>query len=138
MPPQSTLVSLIKIPKIFDDCFLYFAQNSAHIPFNIKRVYFITKADTNLPRGHHAHKETKQVMFCIQGSINLRLDNGKKREKITLDRPDIGVLIDKMIWHEMADFKKDTILLVLASKVFNEKDYIRDYEKFKKETAKIH
>lgn len=138
MSSQSNLVHLIKIPKIFDDCYLYFAQNSEHIPFNIKRVYFITEPDINLPRGYHAHKKTKQLMFCIQGSIKLHLDNSKKRKNITLDQPNIGVLIDKMIWHEMADFKKDTILLVLASTVFNEKDYIRDYEKFKKEAHKIH
>lgn len=133
MPQESKLINLVKIPKIFDDCYLFFAQNPHHIPFKIKRVYFITQASTQLPRGYHVHKKTKQVLFCIQGTIKLTLDNGKKRKSVTLDQPNIGVFIDKMIWHEMEDFKKDTILLVLASRIFDEKDYIRDYEKFKKE-----
>lgn len=127
----------IRIPKIEDDCKLFFTQSSTHIPFPIKRVYYILDADPKKVRGFHAHKKTKQVIFCIQGDIKLVLDNGKKRKKIFLDQPNIGVLIDKMIWHEMKDFKKETILLVLASKVFDEKDYIRDYEKFKRKASKI-
>lgn len=131
------LFHLIEIPKIFDDCFIYFAQNPDHIPFNIKRVYFITQANTKLPRGNHAHKKTKQVIFCIQGKITLILDNGKRRKKIILDRPNIAVFMDKMVWVEMVDFQKDTILLVLASRIFKEKDYTRDYEQFKRRANKI-
>lgn len=136
MPKQNKL-PLIKLPKIFDDCYLIFAQTPHHIPFNIKRIYYIIQADPELPRGYHAHKKTKQVIFCIQGNIKLTLDNGKRRRNIVLQEPHIGVLVDKMIWHEMRDFKKDTILLVLASRIFDEKDYIRDYEKFKKRADKI-
>lgn len=131
--PKQKGSHLIELPKIFDDCFLIFAQTPDHIPFNIQRVYYITKSDPKLPRGYHAHKKTKQVIFCIQGNLKLVLDNGKKRKKIFLDQPNIGVLIDKMMWHEMTDFKKETILLVLASEVFDEKDYIRDYAQFKKQ-----
>ena len=125
---------LIELPKILDDCFLYFAQAPDHIPFDIKRVYFITNARIKLSRGYHAHKKTKQVIFCIQGSIKLTLDNGSNRKEIILDQPNIGVLIDQMTWHEMTNFKKDTLLLILASEVFDEKDYIRDYAQFKKQT----
>ncbi len=123
----------LNLPKIVDDCELYFAQTPEHIPFKIKRVYYITNSDTRLPRGFHAHKKTQQVIFCISGSIKLILDNGKKREEIVINQPSTGVFLDKMIWHEMLDFKKNTILLVLASKVFDEKDYIRDYAQFKKQ-----
>lgn len=131
MQRAKNLIQLIKIPEIFDDCYLYFAQVSDHIPFAIKRVYYITKAQTNLPRGLHAHKKNQQVIFCISGSVKLVLDSGKKREEVTISKPSIGVFIDKMVWHEMLEFKKDTILLVLASEIFDEKDYIRDYEQFK-------
>ena len=124
---------LIELPKILDDCFLYFAQAPDHIPFDIKRVYFITNARIKLSRGYHAHKKTKQVIFCIQGSIDLILNNGKSKSKITLDKSHIGVFIDKMIWHEMTKFKRDSIVLVLASEVFDEKDYIRNYAQFKKQ-----
>lgn len=132
MPNQNKL-PLIELPKIFDDCYLSFAQTPDHIPFTIKRVYYITKSDPKLSRGYHAHKKTKQVIFCIQGSIKLTLDNDKKRKQIILDKSNIGVFINKMIWHEMTDFIKDSIVLVLASEVFDEKDYIRDYAQFKKQ-----
>lgn len=131
MQKAKNLIQLIKIPEIFDDCYLYFAQVSDHIPFSIKRVYYITKAQTNLPRGLHAHKKNQQVIFCISGSVKLVLDDGKRKKGITLSQANVGVFIDKMIWHEMLDFKKDTILLILASEIFDEKDYIRDYEQFK-------
>lgn len=121
----------IRVPKILDDCILCFVQEE-HIPFTIKRVYHISSADTKLPRGYHAHKKTLQALFCIQGSIQLLLDDGKQKRKYFLDKPDIGIFIDKMVWHQMHDFKKNTILLVLSSAKFNEKDYIRDYDKFKK------
>lgn len=138
MPQQKGLMRLIKLPKIFDDCQLVFAQTPDYIPFNIKRVYYIFQADTKLPRGFHAHRQTRQVIFCIQGTIKLTLDDGKKQQTTILKKPNIGVFIDKMVWHKMQDFKENTILLVLTSKVFDEKDYIREYEQFKKEANKIH
>lgn len=128
---------LIEIPEIIDDCFLYFAQRPDHIPFLIKRVYYILKTDPKKVRGFHAHKKTRQVLFCIQGKVKIILDNGKVKESIILDKPNKGLLIDKMVWHEMHDFKKETILLVIASHIFEPKDYIRDYGKFKKKAAKL-
>ncbi len=137
MSLQKNLIHFIKLPKILDDCNLISAQSPNHIPFIIKRVYYIFQADTKLPRGYHAHRQTRQVIFCIQGTIKLTLDDGKKRQTTILKEPNIGVIIDKMIWHTMQEFKENTILLVLASKVFNEEDYIRDYGQFKKEADKI-
>ncbi|MBI2034544.1 MAG: FdtA/QdtA family cupin domain-containing protein [Candidatus Levybacteria bacterium] len=125
-----SLVQLVKIPKINDDCYLYFIQHPTHVPFQIKRVYFILDAHTKLSRGFHAHKKTKQLIFCIKGNIRLVLHNGQRSKEVVLDKPETGVLIDKMVWHEMHDFQKDTILLILASHIYNSKDYIRDYQKF--------
>lgn len=124
--------NVIKISKIIDDCFLYFVQTPEHIPFSIKRVYYILESNPQFARGHHAHKKTDQVLFCIQGSIKLILNDGRKRRKILLDNPSQGVLINRMIWHEMNDFKLNTILLVLASRIFEPDDYIRDYNQFLK------
>jgi len=132
MKTNKKLIKFVSIGKVVDDCLLYFAQNPQHIPFPIKRIYFITNAHTKLPRGYHAHKKTKQVFVCIQGSIRLILDNGKIREETVLASPKKAIFIGAKIWHEMHDFKKDTILLVLASEKFNLKDYIRDYREFVK------
>lgn len=105
------------------------------IPFEIKRVYFIYGVSEGAVRGAHTHKETTQIIFCIQGEIDIILDNGKEKEKVHLDKPNMGVLLEPGIWHEMADFKKNTILLVLASKKHEEKDYVRSYEDFLKSYA---
>ena len=123
---------LVKIPEIFDDCFLYFVEHKNHLPFSIKRVYFILKSHSKLSRGFHAHKSTNQVLFCIQGSIKITIDDGKKRKDFLLDHPGTGLLIERMIWHEMSSFKDNTILLVLASRIFDPRDYIRDYDEFLK------
>lgn len=127
---NSSLIKYIKIPKISDECFLCFAQTPEQIPFEIKRVYYILKAIQDLPRGFHAHYQTEQVLFCIQGSITMVLDNGRQKEEIVLDRPEVGIMLDKMVWHEMHNFQPETIILVLASDRYKEEDYIRNYEEF--------
>lgn len=131
-----SLVKLIKIPRVSDDCFLCFAQNPNQIPFPIKRVYYILQAKPGSSRGAHAHYKTKQILFCIQGSIKMILDDGKRKEDVVLDQPEVGIFLDKMVWHEMHDFKRDTILLVLASDVYKEKDYIRDYDIFQETVSR--
>lgn len=120
----------IKIPEIIDDCFIYFIQTPDHVPFSIKRVYYILQSDTKLSRGYHAHKKTDQVLFCIQGKVKIILDDGKKKHKIILDHPGSGVFLKRLIWHEMHEFLDNTIILVLASRVFEPGDYIRNYEEF--------
>ncbi len=136
MIKKHTLINLVKIPKIIDNCFLLFVQNPTHVPFSIKRIFYILNADTKLKRGFHAHKKTKQILFCIQGSVRIVVDNGKKRKEIILNKPDVGIFFDKMVWHEMHDFKKNTIIIVLNSRVFEAKDYIRDYDRFCKLATK--
>ena len=93
MAKKSTLIQTIKIPKINDDCWLYFAEYPKHIPFKIERIYYITQAKKNLPRGFHAHHKTRQVLFCIQGSIKMIFDDGKKKASIILKKPEIGTKI---------------------------------------------
>jgi len=125
------LINIIKIPKIYDDAFLCFAQTPGQIPFDIKRIYYIFSAIPGLPRGKHAHKTTRQVLFCIKGKVRMVVDDGEDREEIVLTNPEDGIMLEPMVWHEMLDMDKNTILLVLASKVFEPGDYIRDYKQFK-------
>lgn len=127
---KNKLIKIIKIPRIEDDCYLCFAENNKHIPFKIKRIFYIGLPVLGLSRGKHAHRKNKQVLFCIQGKVRMVLDNGKDREEVILDRPETGLFLDKMVWHEMCDMDEKTILLVLASDFYDEKDYIRNYKKF--------
>lgn len=109
---------------------LSFFETNRNIPFNIKRIYYISKVPKNKKRGYHAHKNLKQLIFCPYGSIQLLLDDGYKREKIILSDPSIGILIDKPIWREMLWLKKDSVLCVGASQYYNKKDYIRNYSDY--------
>jgi dTDP-4-dehydrorhamnose 3,5-epimerase-like enzyme len=115
---------------------LSFCESKKQIPFNIKRVYWIYKVPVNQKRGGHAHKKTEQVLFCLQGSIRIELDDGIHKDSIILNNPNIGIFLGRMLWHKMEDFQKNTILLILASDFYKEKDYIRDYNTFKKLTQK--
>ena len=102
------------------------------VPFKIRRVYYIINTKKGVSRGFHAHKKLKQLAVCIAGSCNLILDNGLEKESVFLDSPLKGVIIDKMIWHEMHDFSDNCVLMVLADDIYDEDDYIRDYKVFEK------
>lgn len=105
-------------------------EETKEIPFPIKRVYYIYETLENVRRGFHAHKSLKQLMICIHGSCKVMLDDGKDREIILLDKPYEGIFIESNIWREMYDFSEDAVLLVLASELYDETDYIRDYPSF--------
>ena len=83
-------------------------------------------------RGYHAHKQLQQVLVCVSGSCKVLLDDGNEKLEIKLDNPQKGLLITSLIWREMYQFSKNCVLLVLASEVYDESDYIRDYKEFKK------
>jgi uncharacterized RmlC-like cupin family protein len=102
------------------------------IPFSIKRVYYLYDVPLNGERGGHAHKNLFQVLIALNGSFELLLDDGEKTKKIVLDRPDIGLYIPNGIWREMNKFSKNSVCLVLASEDYDENDYIRNYQEFKK------
>lgn len=104
-----------------------------NIPFQIKRIYYMTGLDSQYPRGFHAHKQLKQVAVCLKGRCRFVLDNGSKREEVWLDTPAQGLFIGEMVWREMHDFSNDCVLIVLASEYYAEDDYIRDYQQFNKE-----
>ncbi len=109
---------------------LSFFEATHEIPFDIKRIYYISKVPEGVRRGFHAHKELKQLLFCPYGKIQLILENEKGREEIELSDPSIGVVIDKCTWREMLWLQKNSVLCVAASDFYTEDDYIRSYDDF--------
>ena len=102
------------------------------IPFEIKRVYYMYDTSKGVTRGQHAHKSLEQILICIHGSCKLMLDNGKEKKIVSLEKPYEGLYISNNIWREMYDFSSDAVLMVLASDVYKEEDYIRNYDEFLK------
>jgi len=132
---QVNQCKIIELCKIIDgrDGVLSVAEAQRQIPFDIKRVYYIYDLKyASALRGQHAHKQNKQVIFCINGSFTLTLDDGSHQQEIVLNQPNIGVFMDVKLWHTMKDFSEKCILLVFASELYDENDYIRDYNEFKK------
>lgn len=111
-------------------------EETKNIPFPIKRVYYMFETGEDVRRGFHAHKELKQVAIVLRGSCRFVLDDGKERVEILLDNPAQGLLIESVVWREMYDFSDDCVLMVLADRLYDESDYIRDYETFISEVAK--
>lgn len=105
-------------------------EGASDIPFEIKRIYYISKVPQGTRRGFHAHKKLKQLLFCPYGRIQLTLENENGREKIELSDPSIGVLIDRTTWREMLWLQKDSVLCVAASDHYDSEDYIRDHGEF--------
>ncbi|TYB33262.1 MAG: WxcM-like domain-containing protein [Flexistipes sinusarabici] len=105
-------------------------EQHKEIPFDIKRVYYIFGTKEGVRRGYHAHKSLKQVAVCVKGSCKFLLDDGKSKEYVELNSPDLGLLIDKFVWREMYDFSPDCVLVVFADDYYDEGDYIRDYKEF--------
>ncbi|WP_394153195.1 FdtA/QdtA family cupin domain-containing protein [Vibrio maritimus] len=105
-------------------------EENKNIPFDIKRVYYIFDTKDKVTRGLHAHKKLKQLAIVLKGSCRFTLDDGKEKIELLLDNPAQGLLIESFIWREMYDFSEDCVLMVLADSIYDENDYIRDYEEF--------
>lgn len=103
------------------------------IPFDIKRVFYIYGSDDTVVRGQHANRQTEFLLVNVGGSSKVRVDNGKEQTIIELNRPGMGLYLSPMLWKDMYDFSADSILLVLASRHYDEQEYIRDYEAYLKE-----
>ena len=100
------------------------------IPFEIKRVYYMYDTKGGVHRGFHAHKNLEQILICIHGSCKVLLDNGKEKKIVHLEKPYEGLYVPNNMWREMYDFSPDAVLLVLASEIYKEEDYIRNYDEF--------
>ena len=109
---------------------LSFFEGTHDIPFEIKRIYYISKVPEGVRRGFHAHKKLKQFLFCPYGRIQIVLENANMREEIELSDPSIGIIIDKPTWREMLWLQRDSVLCVAASDFYCVEDYIRDHDEF--------
>ena len=121
----------IKVKELGDERGLLAAiEGNRSIPFEIRRVFYIYGTKSEVRRGYHAHYKTRQALIAVSGSCKVLLDNTKRKEIILLDAPTKVLLLEPNDWHEMYDFSDDCVLLVLASHLYDAKDYIRDYNKF--------
>ncbi|MDA9760165.1 FdtA/QdtA family cupin domain-containing protein [Flavobacteriaceae bacterium] len=122
---------LIKIPKISDPRGNLGIIEKDTIPFEIKRVYYLFDVPSTAYRGGHAHINQLELLVALSGSFDVKLNDGKEETFVTLNKPDNGLLIEKGVWRELENFSSGSVCLVLASDVFDEADYIRDFETFK-------
>ena len=100
------------------------------VPFEIKRVYYMFDTIADVVRGKHAHKSLEQLLVCMRGSCLVTLDDGTEKATVRLDDPCKGLYIANNMWREMSEFTEDAVLVVFASKYYDESDYIRDYDEF--------
>ena len=124
---------IIDLPKVTSTSGnLTFIEENRHIPFQIKRVYYLYDVPAGEERGGHAHKRLQQLIISASGSFDVVLDDGSKRKRFHLNRAYCGLYIPPMLWRELNNFSSGSVCLVLASDLYDEKDYIRDYEVFKR------
>jgi len=105
-------------------------EGNVHVPFDIKRIYYLYDIPGGEARGGHAHKALYQLLVAAGGSFNVLLDDGLNKKIVALNRPNYGLLIVPGIWRELFEFSSGAISLVLASHVYDESDYLRDYSEF--------
>lgn len=111
---------------------LSFFEFQKEITFEIKRIYYIYNFSEQNRRGFHAHKKLKQVMFCPHGKIEVEFNNGKEKEKYLLDSPTKILIVEKGYWREFVSLEEGSILCVGASDIYDENNYIRNYEDYLK------
>lgn len=125
------LARTIEFPKICDPRGnLSFVESARHIPFSIKRVFYIYDVPGGETRGGHAHKECWCALIAVSGSLEVRLTDGTNEKIVKLNRSNKGLIIPPGVWDTMHDFTTGTVVLALASHPYEEEDYIRDYDEY--------
>jgi dTDP-4-dehydrorhamnose 3,5-epimerase-like enzyme len=123
-------IQMLKFPTIEDGRGnLAFIQNE-FLPFEFKRIYYLFDVPSNSFRGGHSHVNQNEILIALSGSFEVVLDDGQEKRSIILNKPNIGLPISTGIWRELQNFSSGAVCLVVASDVFDETDYIRDYEEF--------
>lgn len=122
---------IVELPKIADPRGnLSFIEGGRHIPFDIKRVYYLYDVPGGSDRGSHAHKNLHQFIIAMSGSFDVVLDDGKQKHRFHLNRSYFGLYVCPMMWRDLDNFSSGAVCMVLASEHYDEADYIRDYEQF--------
>ncbi len=125
-------VRIIELPKILDERGnLSFIEGDNHIPFKIKRTYMIYDVPGGETRGGHAFIETNEFIVALSGSFDVVLDDGNKKRTYSLNRSYYGLYVPNMIWRSLENFSTNSLCMILASEMYNEGDYLRDYLQFK-------
>jgi len=123
-------LKIISIPKIEDPRGNLSVVEGDLLPFSIERVYYLFDVPSGSERGGHAHKTLIQFVIALSGSFDILLKDGKNLRKVTLNNPTKGLLITPGIWREIENFSSGAICLVVASAIYDEEDYIRDFDEF--------
>ncbi len=124
-------MNIIELPKYLDARGnLSFVEQNNHVPFEIKRIYWIYDVPGGECRGGHAYKENREFIIALSGSFDVVLDDGRNKKKFHLNRSYYGLYVPKGLWREMENFSTNSLALVLASTKFDENDYIYDYGDF--------
>ena len=105
-------------------------SNGVEMPFDVKRIYYLYDIPGGISRGGHGHKGLQQLIIALSGSFDLIVDDGKVKRTFHLSRPNIGVFIPAGLWRELNNFSSGSICFVLASELYDERDYFRDYNSF--------
>lgn len=127
----ASLAKYIELPVITDPRGnLCVAESGPHLPFEIRRVYFLYDVPGGSVRAGHAHRELNQLVLALSGSFDVRLHDGEREEVVTLNRPNRGLHMGPMVWREIENFSSGSVCLVLASHLYDEADYIRDFDTF--------
>ncbi|WP_408251823.1 sugar 3,4-ketoisomerase [Paraburkholderia xenovorans] len=129
--PAISDCKLYELPKITDPRGnLTFIESDKHVPFAIQRVFYLYDVPTEESRGAHAHHTLNQLIICLSGSFDVEVDDGKNRTRIHLNRPWKGLHVPPLIWAAEVNFDPGSVALILASDMYNEADYIRDYDDY--------
>jgi len=123
-------IEIINIPKVEDYRGNLAIIEKEVVPFEIKRVYYLYDVPSSAQRGGHAHKEQLEFLVALSGSFDVILKDGNNIQKVTLNKPDKGLLIKTNVWRELDNFSSGAVCLVLNSAVFSEEDYIRNFDEF--------
>lgn len=122
---------IIELPKITDPRGnLSFIEGGQHIPFDIKRVYYLYDVPGGSDRGSHAHRKLHQFIVAMSGSFDVVFDDGKEKKRFHMNRSHYGLYVCPMMWRDLDNFSSGAVCMVLASERYDETDYIRDYEQF--------
>jgi dTDP-4-dehydrorhamnose 3,5-epimerase-like enzyme len=129
-------IKIINIPKIEDPRGNLSVVENDVLPYEIKRVYYLYDVPSGAERGGHSHKEQQEFLVALSGSFDVILNDGQQQKTVTLNKPFEGLLITNGIWRELKNFSSGAVCLVVASDVFLEEDYIRDFNEFLALSAK--